>query len=67
VNQRVRSVQDEINRETDMLTVTIVDVEDLDEAIEILTDTKTDTDVLSALRDPSIVTIPFEGGEIEKN
>jgi hypothetical protein len=49
-----------------MLTVTIVDVEDLDEAIEILTDTKTDTDVLSALRDPSIVTIPFDGGEIEK-
>ena len=49
-----------------MLAIPIEAVEDLAEAVEILTAIKTDTDVLSALRDPSIVTIPFEGGEIEK-
>jgi len=49
-----------------MLTITIEDVKNLDEAIEILNDIKTDTDVLRALHDPSIVIIPFEGGEIEK-
>lgn len=49
-----------------ILTITIEGVEDIDEAVEILNDIKTDGDVLSALQDPSIVTIPFEGGEIEK-
>jgi hypothetical protein len=48
------------------ISITIEGVEDIDEAVEILNDIKTDGDVLSALQDPSIVTIPFEGGEIEK-